>query len=358
VTPVHRGVPFVLIPPTLKDRLNRHRMSNPRLAGLLVLLAALLTSGSGLRAQQPASVRPGDRVRVTTPELHRRIGRVIAVRADTLVFQARGADGPVALPLPRVSRLEVARGRHSPFRGALIGTGVGAVAGYGAALAMVAGQDACDSSDCLTGRDIAALFVWAGATAAGAVGGALIAADTERWVSVPLASLAPAGAVTLPAGVPGGALVRVRGPAAARPVVGRVVGVRGDSLVLLRSGSRGETVVALAEVRTLEIGAGRARTASTLRGAAVGAVVGAAAVGALAYRNAQRDEFLVENDEVGRTVLWAAGLGGAPLGAVAGGLVGYGIGTERWVLLPPLAGVTVAPGPRGGLALGLTLPAR
>lgn len=342
----------------MTGRLRHHRISSPPLAGLLVLLAALWASGSGLRAQQPASVQPGERVRVTAPELNRRIGRVVAVRADTLVFQARGTDEPVPLPVPSVSRLEVVRGRHSPFKGALIGTGAGALAGYGAAAAMVADQDACDTSDCLTGRDVAAFFVWVGATAAGAVGGALLAADTERWVSVPLSSLAPAGAVTLPAGIPVGARVRVRGPAAARPVVGRVAGVRGDSLVLRGRGDRGETVVALAEVRTLEIGSGRARTASTLRGAAVGAVVGAAAIGALAYRNAQRDEFLVENGEVGRTVLWAAGLGGAPLGAVAGGLVGYGIGTERWVLLPPLAGVTVAPGPQGGLALGLTLPAR
>jgi len=354
-TAVERRSPFSPIP---KVRLQRHRTSRPRLAGLLVLLAALCAAGSSLRAQQPASVQPGERVRVTAPELHRRIGRVVAVRADTLVFQARGADDAVSLPIPGVSRLEVARGRHSPFKGALIGAGAGAVAGYGAAAALVAGQEACSVSDCLTGRDVAAFFLWVGATAAGTLGGALIAADTERWVSVPLASLAPAGAVTLPAGVPGGTRVRVRGPAASRPLVGRVVGVRGDSLVLRVRGDRGETTVALAQVRTLEIGAGRARTASTLRGAAVGAVVGAAAIGALAYRNAQRDEFLVDNGEVGRTVLWAAGLGGAPLGAVAGGVVGYGIGTERWVLLPPLAGVTLAPGRRGGLALGLTLPAR
>ncbi len=343
----------------MKGSLEIRRRPGLRPIRTLVLAAALWVSAAGgLRAQRPASVQPGERVRVTAAELHRRIGRVVAVRADTLVFQARGADEPVSLPIPGVSRLEVARGRHSPFRGALIGTGAGALAGYGAAAAMVAGQEACRVSDCLTGRDIAAFFVWAGATAVGAVGGALIAADTERWVSVPLASLAPAGAVTLPAGVPDGALVRVRGSAAARPVVGHVVGVRGDSLVLRGRGDRGETAVALAEVRTLEIGAGRARTASTLRGAAVGAVVGAAAIGALAYHNAQRDEFVVEHDDVGRTVLWAAGLGGAPLGAVAGGLVGYGIGTERWVLLPPLAGVTVAPARQGGIALGITLPAR
>lgn len=332
-------------------------MPNRSFLAPLLLAAALCAPRGELPAQQRTSVQPGDRVRVTAPELNRRIGTVVAVRADTLVFRARDADGPLSLSIPLVSRLEVARGRHSPFKGALIGAGAGALAGFGAAAAIAADPEACRVSDCLTGRDVAAFFVWVGATAAGTLGGALLAASTERWVAVPLASLAPAGAVTLPGGVPGGALVRVRGPAA-RPVVGRVVGVRGDSLVLRGRGDRAETAVALAEVRTLEIGAGRARTASTLRGAAVGAAVGAAAIGAIAYRNGRRDEFLVENGEVGRNVLWAAGLGGAPLGAVAGGIVGYGIGTERWVLLPPLAGVAVAPGPGGGLTLGLTLPAR
>lgn len=324
---------------------------------MLVLLAVLCASGSELRAQQDVSVQPGERVRVTAPNLQRQVGTVVAVRADTLVFQARGAELPVPLPIPEVSRLQVSQGRQSPIRGALIGTGVGALAGYGIAAAMVAG-DECDASDCLSVRDVAAFFAWAGATVTGGIGGALLAANTERWVSVPLASLAPAGAVTLPAGVPRGALVRVRAPGAARPLVARVVGVRGDSLVLRRPGSRGERAVALSGVQALEIGAGRYRTRSALLGAGVGAVVGAAAIGAIAYRNALDDEFLVENDEVGRTALWAAGFSGVPLGAAVGGLVGYAIGTERWVLLPPLAGVTVAPGRDGGVALGLTLPAR
>ncbi len=87
-------------------------------------------------------------------------------------------------------------------------------------------------------------------------------------------------------------------------------------------------------------------------------MAGAAAIGALAYRSALDDEFLVEHDEVGRTALWAAGFSGAPLGAAVGGLVGYSVGTERWVLLPPLAGVTVAPGREGGVAVGLALPVR
>lgn len=299
---------------------------------------------------------PGERVRVTAPDLRRQVGTVVAVRADTLVFQARGAELPVSLPIPDVSRLQVARGRQSPIRGALIGTGVGAVAGYAVAGALVAGEE-CGTSDCLGPREIAAFFAWAGATVAGGVGGALIAADTERWVSVPLASLAPAGAVTLPAGVPRGALVRVRAPeAGARPVVARVVGVRGDSLVLRVPGSRGETAVALSGVRALEIGAGRTRSRSALRGAAIGVAVGAVAIGTLGYVAAKNDPY--QTNPPSTNALWMGGFFGVPIGAGIGGLAGYAVGTERWVLLPPLAGVAVAPGREGGVALGLTFPAR
>lgn len=154
-------------------------------------------------------------------------------------------------------------------------------------------------------------------------------------------------------------LVRVRAPgAAARPVVARVVGVRGDSLVLRAPGSRGETAVALAAVQALEIGAGRTRTAPALRGAGIGAGVGAVVIGALAYAANRGDEWAVEHGTVGRNALWVGGFLGVPLGAAVGGLAGYAVGTERWVLLPPLAGVAVAPGREGGVAVGLALPAR
>lgn len=340
----------------MKTSLRSPRESKLRPAALLVLLAALCASVGELRAQQDVSVQPGERVRVTAPNLQRQVGTVVAVRADTLVFRARNAELPVSLPVPDVSRLQVARGRQSLIRGALIGTGVGALAGYGIAAAMVAG-DECDASDCLSVRDVAAFFAWAGATVTGGIGGALLAANTERWVSLPLASLAPAGAVTLPAGVPQGALVRVRAPeAGARPLVARVVGVRGDSLVLREQGSRGETAVALAGVQALEIGAGRNRTRSALRGAAIGAAVGAVAIGTVGYVAASNDPY--QENPASTNALWMGGFFGVPLGAGIGGLAGYAIGTERWVLLPPLAGVTVAPGRDGGVALGLTLPAR
>lgn len=322
-----------------------------------LLCIALLAAGSGVAAQQAPSVLPGERVRVTAPDLRREVGSVEDVRADTLVFRLRGAAAPMALHLPEVRRLEVSRGNHHPLRGALVGGAAGGAAGIGVALLML-GSESCEAGDCLTVATLVAIHLPYVTALAGGVAGALRASRTERWVSVPPASLAPAGAVTLPAGIPPGALVRVRARGAtARPLVARVVGVRGDSLVVRAAGSPGETAVPLAEVDALEIGAGRARTASTLRGAAVGAAVGAALIGAVAYRIGQGDEWLVEHGEVGRNALWAAGFTGVPVGAAVGGLAGYAIGTERWLLLPPLARVAVSPGRDGALAVGVTLPA-
>ncbi|HLL48066.1 MAG TPA: hypothetical protein VK399_15240, partial [Longimicrobiaceae bacterium] len=168
-------------------------------------------------------------------------------------------------------------------------------------------------------------------------------------------SLAPAGAVTLPAGVPRGALVRVRASGAG-PVVARVAGVRGDSLVLRDFESRGETAVALSAVQALELGAGRTRSRSTVRGAAIGAALGAVAIGTLGYVAASNDP--QQSTPPSTNALWMGGFFGVPIGAGIGGLAGYAIGTEHWVLLPPLAGVAVGPGRDGGVALGLTFPAR
>jgi hypothetical protein len=324
----------------------------------LFLLAALCASGGGLRAQQTPSVQPGERVRVTAPGLERAQGSIVAVRADSLLFQPRREPSPFALAIPEVRRLEVPRGRLHPLRGALIGGTAGLAVGGAVALLLINREPECPSSDCLTMNTVLALSLPYVTTPAGALFGAYRAARTERWVTVPLASLAPAGAVTRPAGLPEGARVRVHTPALGpRRRVARLVGVRGDSLVLEGRGGR-ETAVPLGEVEAVEIGAGRTRTRPTLVGAGIGAAVGSVVVGTIAYQGAQDDEWLVEHGEVGRNVLWAVAFGGAPIGAAVGGLAGFAVGAERWVRLPPLTGVAVRPGREGGVAVGLVLPAR
>ncbi|HEV2148633.1 MAG TPA: hypothetical protein VGR37_14610, partial [Longimicrobiaceae bacterium] len=153
---------------------------------------------------------------------------------------------------------------------------------------------------------------------------------------------------------PRGARVRVIAPTVApEPAVAQVMGVRGDSLVLRDPYTGREQVLPLDAVQALEIGAGRSRTRSTLRGAAIGAGVGAVAIGALGYA-AVRDD---TQSDPGLNALWMGGFFGAPLGGALGGLAGWSVGTERWVRLPPLTGVTVAPGRDGTLALGLARPA-
>ena len=337
-------------------RLRIPRRPDLRSAALLLAAAALCSSPQVLRAQQTPPVQPGDRVRVTAPGLPKRVGTVVAVRADTLVFQATGADGPVSLSIPELSRLQVPRGKHSPFRGLLIGTGAGAVAGYAAA-ALVAGESCnAGADDCGIDRVIAAFLVAAGATVAGGVGGALVAADTERWASVPPTSLNAAGAATLPAALPPGALVRVSAPgAAARPLVARVVAVRGDSLVLQEPGAPGETLGPLAAVRTVQVGRGGDPSGSALRGLVLGSAAGALAFGAIGFASASGDP---QGPSRLANAAFVGGILGVPLGAVVGGLAGHRRGTLRWVPLPPGAGVTVAPGAEGGVAVGLSLPSR
>lgn len=339
----------------MKTSSRSHRRSNPRWAGMpFLLLAALCALGSELRAQQTPSVQPGERVRVTASGFDRRVGKVVDLRGDTLVFQPRDEPDPVPLAILGVGRLEVPRGRLSPLRGALVGGTLGFAAGGSVALLVVAAEDCPYADPCLTPATMGAIFLPWAAGLAGGLYGALRAAGTERWMSLPLASLAPAGSFTLPAGVPRGALLRVRvTDAAAQPVVAHVVGVRGDSLVLRDPVSRAETAVPLAGVQTMEMRAGRSRGENARRWATVGAGFMGVVAGLVSYAAASGDP-----DATPAANALLGGILGAPVGAAVGGVAGHANGGEWWARLPPLTRVTVAPGREGGVAVGLTLPAR
>jgi hypothetical protein len=149
--------------------------------------------------------------------------------------------------------------------------------------------------------------------------------------------------------------VRVRAPgAAAHLVVGRVAGVRGDSLILREPGGPGETVLALAMVRTVEVGRGGDPNGSALRGLVLGTAAGAVAFGAIGFASAGGDP---QGPSRLANAAWVGGILGVPIGAVVGGLTGHKRGTLRWVPLPPVSGVTVAPVGEGRVAFGLTVPA-
>ena len=335
----------------MKDRLRRHRRSTSRLAGPFLVLAALCAPRGEARAQEGASEYLGERVRVTAFGFDRKLGRLLEVRGDTLLFRPHGEPAPVPLAMLEVRRVEKSRGNYHPLRGAVVGGTLGLAAGGGVAVLLV-GAEGCP--DCWDLKAVTALLLPWVAGATGVVYGAVRAARTERWVSVPLASLAPPGSFVLPAEVPRGSLVRVHAPeAAAQPVVGRVLGVRGDSLVLRDTLSRAETTVPVAGVQTLEMGVGRSRGATARRWATTGAMITGGVAGLVSYAAASGDPDATPlvNGLIG-------GVLGAPVGAVVGGVAGYAGGGRGWVPVPPPARVTVAPGRDGSMAVALTLPAR
>lgn len=154
--------------------------------GGLTILAAL-----PLSAQQPPSLAPGQRVRVTAPSagLDQMVGTVVAVREREIVLRpdslAPGADTTTSVSLYRIRTLEVSRGMHRHLLPA-----VGAGAGIGALLFGVWGyslaQDCnrkfeCDLNTTQAGAIGAALGVLFG----GVIGGG-VAPRRESWATMPL----------------------------------------------------------------------------------------------------------------------------------------------------------------------------
>lgn len=135
-------------------------------------------------------LEPGQRIRVTAPEipLARETGLLVSLDAATLAFD--GATQRWSVPRHLVTRLEASQGRKGHLlTGLLVGAGVGIVAGF---IAIEGGS----SSMCSGSGDYArnCWFVMGGATALGALlgGGTGALIRTERWVVVPLdAPVAP-----------------------------------------------------------------------------------------------------------------------------------------------------------------------
>lgn len=129
------------------------------------------------------TLAPGTRVRLTDVAEGTRTGTVVALTPDTLEIQLKDRTEPAHVPLDKVTRLEVSRGKesHNFFRyGLAVGAGVGGVVGY----AQRAGEPRsnCGSLDCngfFSGAVVGALL-------GGIVG--RIAGDVpmESWERVPL----------------------------------------------------------------------------------------------------------------------------------------------------------------------------
>jgi len=111
-------------------------------------------------------LKPGQLLRVEGARLGRLEGRFVAVDASTLTLTRDST--PTEIRLPDVERLWV-RGRATG-RGALIGAGIGIVAG--AAYGLLIGSIACepvDGGDC-TSAEVAAVMGLLGGAGGAAVG--------------------------------------------------------------------------------------------------------------------------------------------------------------------------------------------
>jgi hypothetical protein len=103
-----------------------------------LIALALAVSPATMRAQFPAEIQQGVRVRAWIPEpsrqaegpLRRQLvrGTVETVTPDTLRLSIRGAVGSIAIPRPSVRRLEVSRGVSRPASAAERAVG-GAIGG-------------------------------------------------------------------------------------------------------------------------------------------------------------------------------------------------------------------------------------
>jgi hypothetical protein len=159
---------------------------------LTVLLTLSLTVPSFAPESQesldPGVLAPGTRVRVKTygrdrlPGMPGRlVGRIATADREALTLDLN-ANQRVSVPVRAIERVEVSAGRHSRWRGALIGAGIGALLVGGISGIALATSD--DDSWEEVGAGVGLVYVTPlAALAVGAVGA--LASPGERWENVP-----------------------------------------------------------------------------------------------------------------------------------------------------------------------------
>ena len=151
------------------------------------LVLAAFTFGALITVANPASaqlteLRPGARVRIQAPGIVARNfeGTVLTRTADTIVVGSPSTI-PVALPIARISSVEISRG-ISRGDGAIRGMkwGVPIMAAFGAMIAAAGNDGNCSTCDITFGEGVAVTAVF-GLTGAfyGAGIGAIV--GHERW---------------------------------------------------------------------------------------------------------------------------------------------------------------------------------
>lgn len=119
-------------------------MTRPGSSYLLTAVALLtLTASHRLGAQVPREVNPGDRIRVTAPELNlrRRVGTVVDAEPESIVVRFEGGEIDLRVDRPLITKIEVPTGERKTQ--GLRGLGLGAAVGFGlgATMGLVSGDD-------------------------------------------------------------------------------------------------------------------------------------------------------------------------------------------------------------------------
>jgi hypothetical protein len=154
-------------------------------------LVAILTFMPLSSATAQATVRPGERVRITVSRWShsgggRYVGTLVASTPDRLVVETEGDT--LALPLDSWTRLEVVQGQKShTAMGALIGSLIGGTAG--AVIGYASWEENEECPECWNwGPEVPSM----GGFVIGLLGGALVGAivgdeiKTDRWKEVPV----------------------------------------------------------------------------------------------------------------------------------------------------------------------------
>ncbi len=144
-------------------------------------------------AQNPPSVEwpldSGSKVRITSPAfgLSPRVEMLVSTAADTLFVRHAKKDSTLAITVPDISRLEVARGTHTQkAKGALIGLLIGGLAGAAIGAASYTPTTCGGDGFCFDfGPEFGTTILGVLGAGVGALIGAIVGSHpTDTWVPV------------------------------------------------------------------------------------------------------------------------------------------------------------------------------
>ena len=157
------------------------------IAALLLIQLSAPAVLAGQAAVPTTLLRPGARIRITQAGENPRVAILVAQNSEEIVVQGpRGANDD-AVPLDRITQLEVSTGRHrNVLRGLALGVGIGGAAGL---ILGAAAYEPCTGMCIMAPKDrgeSAALGGVVLGTLGLVVGGLVGLASHDTWQRVPL----------------------------------------------------------------------------------------------------------------------------------------------------------------------------